>query len=109
MDFAKLVSLLDRRALFFARADRLNDPFEGSLSEQCRRRVEQWADETGVRDSAFETLTSSAGQERKRAVASCRHEQLHESEAMWGLHGTGRPGIAVRTDVRPSACEPEPA
>ena len=32
MDFTKFVSLLDRSALFFARADKLNDPFEGSVS-----------------------------------------------------------------------------
>lgn len=30
MDFAKLVSLLATQALFFARAESLNDPFEGS-------------------------------------------------------------------------------
>ena len=32
MDFTKFVSLLDRRALYFSRADKLGDPFEGSLS-----------------------------------------------------------------------------
>ena len=32
MDFAQLVSLLDRRALFFCRADKLGDPFEGAWS-----------------------------------------------------------------------------
>jgi hypothetical protein len=30
MDFTKLVSLVDSRRLFFSRADRLGDPFEGS-------------------------------------------------------------------------------
>ena len=33
MDFAKFVSLLESRALFFVRADKLDDPFEGALSE----------------------------------------------------------------------------
>ena len=32
MDFTKFVSLLDKRALFFAGADTLGDPFEGSVS-----------------------------------------------------------------------------
>ena len=31
MDFTKYVSLLEKRALFFARADKLEDPFEGYL------------------------------------------------------------------------------
>ena len=33
MSFTKFVSLLTRKALFFARADKLGDPFEGSLSQ----------------------------------------------------------------------------
>ena len=33
MDFTKFVSLLEKQALFFARADRLGDPFEGSFSK----------------------------------------------------------------------------
>ena len=32
MSFAKFVALLDRESLFFSRADRLEDNFEGSLS-----------------------------------------------------------------------------
>ena len=33
MDFTKLVSLLEKRALFFCRSDKLGDPFEGSYSQ----------------------------------------------------------------------------
>lgn len=31
MDFTKFVSLLEKSALFFARADKLDDPFEGFI------------------------------------------------------------------------------
>src|SRR5215207_9699692 len=34
MTFIKFVSLLDRSALFFARVDRLGDPFEGSYARR---------------------------------------------------------------------------
>ena len=33
MDFTKFVSLLDKRALFFVRADKLGDPFEGTITK----------------------------------------------------------------------------
>jgi hypothetical protein len=33
MDFTKFLSLLDDQHLFFARADMLGDPFEGSLAQ----------------------------------------------------------------------------
>ena len=32
LDFTKFVALLDASALFFVRADKLGDPFEGTLS-----------------------------------------------------------------------------
>jgi hypothetical protein len=31
MDFTKFVSLLEKKALFFCRADKLGDPFEGVI------------------------------------------------------------------------------
>ena len=44
LDFTKFVSLLDRRALFFVRADKIAelDPFEGIIGKafgSCRRRI----------------------------------------------------------------------
>ena len=33
MDFTKFVSLLDRKALFFVKAGKLGDPFEGACTE----------------------------------------------------------------------------
>ena len=35
MDFTKFVSLLEKSSLFFARADKLEDPFEGYLPRAC--------------------------------------------------------------------------
>ena len=37
MDFAQLVSLLENRALFYCRADKLGDPFEGAWSDPTRK------------------------------------------------------------------------
>ena len=34
MDFAKFVSFLSKRSLYFCRVDKLGDPFEGTLSER---------------------------------------------------------------------------
>ena len=34
LDFTKFVSLLDKRALFFSRTDKLGDPFEGSCAKR---------------------------------------------------------------------------
>lgn len=34
MDFVKFISLLETNTLFFARADKLGDPFEGSFPKK---------------------------------------------------------------------------
>jgi hypothetical protein len=39
MDFTKFVSLLDRSALFFARADKFKDQFEGSWTKKNFERM----------------------------------------------------------------------
>ena len=37
MDFTKFVSFLDKSSLFFARADKLGDPFEGAPLQNEQR------------------------------------------------------------------------
>jgi len=50
MDFTKFVSLLHTKGLFFCRADKLGDPFEGSIPEPTYNE----------RPSHFETLLTAA-------------------------------------------------
>ena len=100
MDFTKLVSLLNDRALFSSRADLLGDRFEGSYT---RPTSEQWADESvlefevnGIhyhRQSMAETrkgLTS-------RIFANRWHMNEYESTAMWSVYCPHGAGIAVRS------------
>jgi hypothetical protein len=54
MDLAKLVSLLDRGALWFARADLLGDRFEGSYgAANARLRPEVYGDDHIAMDSCW--------------------------------------------------------
>ena len=47
MDFTKYVSLLQHRGVFFGRADRLGDPFEGSISRGTKDAERRWLKEHG--------------------------------------------------------------
>ncbi len=84
MDFTKYVSMLHRRALYFARADTLADPFEGLYTRRCARSAD-----------------GSDPQEmmRRRVYLSCWHRNDHESAAMWRIYLSGEQGVAVRTNV----------
>lgn len=96
MDFTKFVSLLDRSALFFARADKLGDPFEGSYSlinVALRPRLY----EDSLDPDKIATIGAAMKGLRRFHLVNCWHENPFESEAMWRLYSGEHKGIAVRT------------
>ena len=82
MDFTKFVSLLEKQALFFTRADKLGDPFEGYWPLSV-------SDASGV-DLFKATIPVT--------LVSCWHERPHESAGMWSLYSRETDGIAIKTD-----------
>jgi len=120
MDFAKFVSLLEEKALFFARADKLGDPFEGAAGIAERRSV--WNDhyrqffrelvatapgqttalEPEVLDKEAERLLDEMRQamdhDLKRTFANCWHANTVESEALWRLYcPPPHTGVVIQT------------
>lgn len=94
MDFTKYVSLLDKNCLFFARADLLGDPFEGSLSpENHRRRPELYPDASIVPE-----LGRFFSELRYSTYISCWHLSDYESASMWRLYAKNASGVAIRTE-----------
>jgi len=86
MDFTKYVAMLHRRALFFARADEMPDPFEGLYGRRTPRDYRT----QGRPD--VERL-------RERVLLSCWHENEHESAAMWRIYLSAEDGVAIRSSV----------
>ncbi len=123
MDFAKFVALLEHRAIYFARADRLGDKFEGASGIAERRpkweafyldifresiRTAPGATESAppveeVESQATRLLrefNAIAEQDRLRTFVSCWHANSVESEALWRLYcPPPTVGVAIRTDV----------
>ncbi len=99
LDFTKFVSLLDRNALFFARADRLGDPFEGSYSKLNKvLRPAIYGDSLPPATiQAFSNFTKEA---RRFTLVNCWHCSDYESAAMWKLYSRERDGIAIKTDFK---------
>ena len=88
MDFVKFVSLLERKALFFAKASHLGDPFEGSLAQSTVAEIQR------MMLVNPEVLHEDLRQHRSRHLVNCWHEGAYESAAMWRLYGQQ---IAIRT------------
>lgn len=93
MDFTKFVSILENRTLFFARADKLGDPFEGSLPKKntTQRHPNLSEEERFKYAHVMERLT-------RYTFISCWHESKYESESMWNRYANENSGIAIRTN-----------
>jgi hypothetical protein len=121
--FAKFVALLEHRAIYLARADRLGDTFEGAAGITDRR--PQW--DAFYLDFFRHAVSTVPGQEeppstmhveqeaarllrefstigerdRRRTFVSCWHANTGESEALWRLYcPPPMMGVAIHTNAR---------
>lgn len=122
MDFAKFTALLDQRAIYFARADKLGDRYEGAAGITGRQLIwdtfyldffrqaiktapgqtKQPTDQHIERKAARLLADFTAASERDRlcSFVSCWHSNNVESEALWRLYcPPSSSGVAIRTDA----------
>ena len=99
MDFTKFVSLLDTQSLFFARADKLGDPFEGAYSK-VNAALRPVLYEGKIPASGLQNFADFAKESRRFTTINCWHEANHESAAMWRLYSREQDGIAIKTDFK---------
>lgn len=95
LDFTKFVSLLDKQALFFCRADKMDDKFEGSHPKA----------ELPIRTKNLESVFLKDVSEAFRLIreftaVNCWHINRYESFAMWKLYLKSSEGIAIRSTFR---------
>lgn len=121
-DFAKFVSLLDSRKLFFTRADSFEDPFEGARGFNFQKdaiydkmksflTIKVWAafKDRGIEKPTeaefdeeltveLEAFMNEQEEKRKQYFISCWHSNERESEGMWKLYTTAmNQGVAIQT------------
>ncbi len=98
LDFTKFVSLLDKNALFFARADKLGDPFEGAFPEI--NILAMSLPQNDVPEDARLALGTFRREVRRFTLINCWHNNAHESAAMWRLYSREYDGVAIKTDFK---------
>ena len=99
MSFTKFASLLARNALFFARADKLGDPFEGALSPvNVALRPVLYKDD--FPEDKRNLIGDFMKDLRRFMLVNCWHENENESDAMWKLYSNIQDGIAIKTDFQ---------
>lgn len=96
MDFTKFVSLLDKSALFFTRADKLGDPFEGSFPKFYTMLGSDYGKER-IPSSIFKNISEYRMFLPKCTIINCWHLNEYESAAMWKLYLKSNEGIAIQS------------
>lgn len=105
MDFAKYVSLLRSGGLHFARLDRMEDSFEGSITKteyQSLENIARAGEAKGDLPSEWkgrylDVLLGNARNMRRSCYVNCWHMNEHESEAMWRLYSQSSFAIALKS------------
>jgi hypothetical protein len=105
MSFTKLISLLESRCLYFSRADKLGDPFEGSWPKiNVAARFDISDDIPEKSRPAFLEAMKNVGQIfkaiRQAIFLSCWHMNEYESAAMWKLYLESNEGIAIQSTYK---------
>ncbi|MGE6721435.1 hypothetical protein ACQKGD_29595 [Peribacillus frigoritolerans] len=99
MDFTKFVNLLANSTLFFNRADKFRDTFEGSFPSSNKELAPVMYDDLEPEQIEILIADSRLFNEklRERTVISCWHLNEFESAAMWDLYLKNNEGIAIQT------------
>jgi pyridoxine/pyridoxamine 5'-phosphate oxidase len=107
MDIAKYESLLDRKALFFCRADKFSDPFEGTLlKKEADNRLFAAKENAKFSNKLFDEERAKKNIEdlsylhksfKRGIIINCWHINNNESDAMWRLYLKDNEGVAIQS------------
>ncbi|MEO6421320.1 MAG: hypothetical protein ABIR84_01165 [Candidatus Nitrotoga sp.] len=105
MDFTKFVSFIESRCLYFTRADKFDDPFEGSspkMNVYARNDLplDVPPEHQGVYLKNMTELGPILQIWRRYHALNCWHINEHESAALWKLYFKNDEGIAIQSTYR---------
>lgn len=95
--FNRYLSLIKNDALWFYRADKFSDPYEGSVPQ---RNVEERDDDDDREISRSDQLSAVYRIWRKMTYLNCWHINQYESAAMWKQYSSEEDGIAIKTSPK---------
>jgi len=100
-DFAKFMDLIERRKLWFSRADKFEDPLEGTFTdaETAYFRSPQFAAASPEFKGMADGHSQIAQTQRATTFVNCWREGKFESMAMWDIYGKGSGVVAIKSTV----------
>ena len=102
MDFTKFIDLLDRQTLWFSRADKLSDPFEGISTVAALQKFARMAQQYMPTYEAIGGDNLIAFREffrRATFFVSCWNMKEEESFPMWRTYVGSAEGVAIKSSI----------
>jgi hypothetical protein len=100
MDLAKLISLLETKAIWLARADTFRDKQEGRFPDQMRAFIEKAYEGCSDDDpSPVKDVDDFQDYLLKNTFVSCWHKNTNENMVMWEIYGRDTIAVALQTTV----------
>lgn len=100
MDLAKFISLLDKNAIWLARADMFRDKHEGRFPGDMRSFIEKAYEDLGDNhDSPVKDADDFQDYLQKNTFISCWHKNFDENMVMWEIYGRENNAVAIQSTV----------
>jgi hypothetical protein len=115
MELAEFVNMLNRKALFFVKANKLRDPYEGIIPQysnmirskrdneekkQYFQRLYESNNDYGLNRKVAQTMEEQFQMYRQLVLINPWHYNEYESAAMWSLYSHENAGIAIQSTTR---------
>jgi hypothetical protein len=100
MNLAKLISLLERKAIWLARVDTFRDVHEGRFPDEMRTLIEKAYESFPDNDpSLVKSAEDFQDYLLRNTFVSCWHKNIDENMVMWEIYGRDTDAIALQTTV----------
>jgi hypothetical protein len=101
-DLPRYIDLLLKGQLFFSRADKFEDPFEGKYTLQSKHELVEQLKKNKKEDvikakEKVEKLTKEHIEKRAFVTINSWHNNTDENYAMWKIYARGDYGLAIQT------------
>lgn len=98
-NFEVFVNLLDTESLFFTRADKFEDPYEGFIPQSIMDAYKQYLNSITT-ENMVEIIIRENEVSRKYVMCNCWHKNVVESMAMWEKYHMRNSGVAIKTTMQ---------
>src|ERR1700743_313712 len=98
-DFTKFMDLIERRSLWFCRADKFEDPLEGTFTDAELAHFRALRPDGTPLYPEVHAMQEVSTMMRGTTFVNCWREGPHESMAMWDIYGKGSGVVAIKSNV----------